>query len=188
MFSLEQVQKGGAVFDIEKLKWLNKEHRKLLPEDEQNAYILSSLAPYPALQTILSQAPTALEDLRDRYTTTHELVDAIEAGEYNFFTTKPELTTEKLLWRKDPSKENTLTRLTHVSTLLTAVPPEHFSHDAVEACLDTYAEAEGKGNVLWPLRYALSGVDRSPNPYVLLEALGKEESLQRIQTAQELLQ
>ena len=41
----------------------------------------------------------------------------------------------------------------------------------------------GRGAVLWPLRYALSGKERSPDPFTLLSILGKEESISRIQKA-----
>ena len=50
-----------------------------------------------------------------------------------------------------------------------------------------YAEEVGKGNVLWPLRYALSGKDKSPGPFILIELLGVEESMKRVQSAIEKL-
>ena len=46
-----------------------------------------------------------------------------------------------------------------------------------------YATEEGRGDVLWPLRYALSGRDKSPDPFTLCEILGKEETLARITKA-----
>ncbi len=50
-----------------------------------------------------------------------------------------------------------------------------------------YAEEAGKGNVLWPLRYALSGLEKSPDPLSLLKILGTEESEKRIRKAIEVL-
>ena len=41
----------------------------------------------------------------------------------------------------------------------------------------------GRGAVLWPLRYALSGAERSPDPFTLISILGPEESISRIQRA-----
>ena len=49
------------------------------------------------------------------------------------------------------------------------------------------AEKEGKGEVLWPLRVALSGLEKSPDPFILLEIFGKEESLARIDKAIKML-
>lgn len=44
-----------------------------------------------------------------------------------------------------------------------------------------------RGYVLWPLRYALSGKDKSPDPFSLIEFFGKDESISRIKYAIELL-
>ncbi len=47
-------------------------------------------------------------------------------------------------------------------------------------------EAKGKGGrgaVLWPLRYALSGQERSPDPFTLISILGADEAISRIQKA-----
>jgi glutamyl/glutaminyl-tRNA synthetase len=45
------------------------------------------------------------------------------------------------------------------------------------------AKGWGNGEVLWPLRVALSGQDKSPTPFDLLRAFGKERSLARIDAA-----
>jgi hypothetical protein len=46
----------------------------------------------------------------------------------------------------------------------------------------------GRGAVLWPLRYALSGKERSPDPFTLISILGPQESAQRIQDAVAILE
>ena len=46
-----------------------------------------------------------------------------------------------------------------------------------------YATEEGRGSVLWPMRYALSGQDRSPDPFVLAQILGKDETIKRLSIA-----
>ena len=50
-----------------------------------------------------------------------------------------------------------------------------------------FADANGRGEVLWPLRVALSGSQASPGPLELLETMGKEEALRRIAIAIEKL-
>jgi hypothetical protein len=42
------------------------------------------------------------------------------------------------------------------------------------------AENEGRANVLWPTRYALSGKEKSPDPFKLVSILGKTESINRL--------
>jgi hypothetical protein len=44
-----------------------------------------------------------------------------------------------------------------------------------------YAEEKGKGGVLWPLRYALSGMEKSPDPFTLVDILGETESKARVE-------
>ena len=46
-----------------------------------------------------------------------------------------------------------------------------------------YEEEKGKGDVLWPLRVALSGREKSPDPFTLAAILGEEETLARITVA-----
>jgi glutamyl/glutaminyl-tRNA synthetase len=80
-----------------------------------------------------------------------EYVRKTLAGE-PYLSSAPALDLSKLNWKTTPAEE-TKRHLTHVIELLDE--PEK---------LMAYAEAEGKGNVLWPLRYALTGADRSPDP------------------------
>ena len=96
------------------------------------------------------------------------------AGE-SYIKNKPNLDVEKIAW-KDVSRENTKKYLEEVKILI----PDA---DAIMK----YAEGVGKGNVLWPLRYALSGEERSPDPFTLMSALGKDESISRVAKAIELL-
>lgn len=49
-------------------------------------------------------------------------------------------------------------------------------------------ENGGRGSVLWPLRYALSGQEQSPDPFTLIDILGRNESVTRIQRAIKVLQ
>ena len=53
----------------------------------------------------------------------------------------------------------------------------------IKKAIWSYAEEKGKGSVLWPMRYALSGRDKSPDPFQLAEVLGKEETISRLNNA-----
>ena len=69
--------------------------------------------------------------------------------------------------------------------------------DQLELCLKTIIDGfqevknlineKGRGEILWPLRAALSGRKASPGPYEIAEALGKEKVLKRIRDAKECL-
>lgn len=67
-------------------------------------------------------------------------------------------------------------------SLLTELPGDSWNFDAIKNVLTPYAEQEGKGNVLWPLRVALSGKEKSPDPFELATILGKEATLTRLQS------
>lgn len=97
------------------------------------------------------------------------LLKSIENEPY--MTGEPELEPEKIPWKKQ-SKEETVRLLEGAKKIIEE-----------NGDLMTYAEKEGKGNVLWPVRYALTGALASPDPFIILEILGKEKSLKRIEKA-----
>lgn len=101
-------------------------------------------------------------------------VEAVQKESY--IKNTPELDIEKIAW-KDTSKDEAKKHLEKIKEFIG-------DDDAIMK----YAESAGKGSVLWPLRYALSGKEKSPDPFILLKALGKEESIKRIETAIKLLQ
>ncbi|MEK7147893.1 MAG: glutamate--tRNA ligase family protein [Patescibacteria group bacterium] len=98
-----------------------------------------------------------------------------EAEALSYIKTRPTISADELVW-KDTSREDTLRHLEHIKTLIGS-----------DSAIMEYAEQAGKGSVLWPLRYALSGERASPDPFTLMEVLGKEESLARISSAIEVL-
>ena len=185
-FSLSQVQKAGAIFDIEKLKWLNKEHRKLKPKETLTSELKAQLEGNAGILEVLERSPKAVEDLLERFSTWAELKEAVEAGEYDFYEKRPELTKDMLAWKKDSNPEGVKVRLAKLVELIGRVDTSTFIYESVKDAVWTYAEAEGKGGVLWPMRVALSGKERSPDPFILAEALGKEETLRRLEEARAL--
>jgi len=134
-FDLKKIQKGGAIFDEKKLQWVNKEHIKLLPLEEQKKLILKSIENEP------------------------------------YMVGEPTLNVEEIAWKKS-TKLEALDHLIEVKKIIEN-----------EWDIMAYAETVGKGNVLWPLRYSLTGVLASPDPLTILEILGKEKSLKRIENA-----
>ena len=100
-------------------------------------------------------------------------IKALERESY--IQNKPDLDVDKISW-KQVSKEDTKKYLEHVKELIG-------DDDAIMK----YATERGKGNVLWPLRYALSGQERSTDPFTLMAVLGKDESISRIEKAIEIL-
>jgi glutamyl-tRNA synthetase len=92
-----------------------------------------------------------------------------------------------LIWKKDTNFSIPKNNLKKVLEMIKDISEADFTEEKLKTILMPKAEELGKGSVLWPLRVALSGRDRSPDPFTLLSILGRAESLTRIQTAINLL-
>lgn len=180
-YSFEGTQKSGGVFDVDRLKWFNREHMKRREPAKVHADLVAYVHEFPKIQEIMSHSLRVREDLLERYSTFREITDAIAEGEFSFYEVRPTLEKAALAWKKDPAPEEVGSRLSHIRTLLDVV--DDFTYDTLKAAVWPYAEEAGRGPVLWSLRYALSGKERSPDPFLLAEALGKAESLARIDAA-----
>ncbi len=184
LFSLEQVQKGGAIFDMEKLRWYNREYLKrspsslieaievFLPEEVRSAEGYTQ-------ERLTRVIPTLLE----RIATLREVSILGKEGELSYVFSEPSYPTEKLYWKDERDPVKTHERLLAVRSLLENLSEQSFSAEETKEVLWGYAEKEGKGSVLWPLRVALSGKDKSPDPFTLAGILGKKETLIRIDSA-----
>lgn len=173
-FSIERIHKSGAMLNEEKLLWMNKEHMKRRSAEENLAAVKAYMGSYPD-ELLHRLLPTIL----DRINTYGELL-SLEGEEFRFFITRPTLAKEKILW-KDDEPSVALRHLMRVKEMLAAA--DISSPDAVKSALMPYAETEGKGNVLWPLRMSLSGQEKSVDPFTIIYVLGKDESIARLEQA-----
>lgn len=171
-FDLERVQKGGGVFNLEKLEWLNAQYIKQLPIE----VLADALVPFiPAAwrsQRDLLHRVVAVE--RDRLKKLTEFVES--AG---FFFELPDYAAELLSW-KGADAATTKEHLQSVSAILDGVSEDQFTKETLEQALMPLADARGRGGVLWPLRACLSGEKASPGPFEIMPALGKGETMRRI--------
>ncbi len=172
-FSIERMQKSGAVFDMQKMLWFNHEYLKRL-SDEEFAIMLNAFA---GITVDMRLVPL----IKERAQTLKEAQDML-VSEFGFLegvSYEPELLLNKgKIATSDASKH-----LQAVSELLGKVLSEGFTAAHVKEVVWPYAEQEGRGAVLWPLRTALSGREKSPDPFTLAGLVGKEETLARIAQA-----
>ncbi|HEC30707.1 MAG TPA: hypothetical protein ENI66_01695 [Candidatus Yonathbacteria bacterium] len=89
----------------------------------------------------------------------------------------------KLFWKDEKDIEKTRERIEKLISMLQEIPQEDFTAEKIKEAIWDYATEEGRGNVLWPMRYALSGRDKSPDPFLLVEIFGKKETVERLQIA-----
>lgn len=198
-FDLAGVQKGGAIFDLKKLDWLQREHGKRLslPALAERAAPFLHAANIRVSETHLLER--ALEVWRERGGVLEEVPVAV-----GFYFTEPELQRAELPWR-GTSPEDARAALEFARELIARAPEAAWgargtlqAHlvDAVDRAGPTALPKElrgaGKsqlrGAILWPLRYALSGRRESPGPGEIAWVLGKEETLRRIQRGRETLE
>jgi glutamyl/glutaminyl-tRNA synthetase len=174
-FSIKRVQKAGAIYNPEKLEWFNAMHIKMLDDKE----LLTHLTPFIPEHWMKDNALLlrAISLSKERLKT---LSDFQKEAKYAFEL--PRYEASLLRW-KQTELLDARTHLTHVHEIITHAHEASFPDEALTASIMKYAEEKGRGNVLWPLRVALSGQDASPGPIELLSLLGKEESIERISSA-----
>ena len=168
-FSLEKVQKAGAIFNEEKLKWVNKQYLDKMSMDE---YIKAAGEFIPK-----NISPKVLPLIKEKVQIFSEIPELLK-GELSFIESVPEYKKESLMWKQETDISNTKNYLEKIIEILSA--QNDFTKESVKAALWPLAEEKGKGNVLWPMRYSLSGKDKSPDPFIMSEILGKEETLKRL--------
>jgi len=178
-FDLSRVQKGGAIFDEEKLLWFNREHLMRLSDEEFDKK-LKAFLPNTSLNLSIYR-----KLLRERSATFSEAAKFLVDGEFSYLEEAPNVDAGKLVWKKD-TPQMTATHLSKAIQLMEQLPPEP-SIDEAKKILLPYAEEVGKGSVLWPVRFALSGREKSPDPFELISLLGKDAVMARLRTALALL-
>ena len=183
-FSLEKVQKSGAIFNEEKLNWINKEHIKLLPKMELTKklfeYVPEKTKNIKGFNNDMLEKVTPI--ILERINVFSEIEDGFLTGEWDYFFISPQYEINKIVW-KDSNKDNTSRHLEKILEILENLKDKKWNAGDIKDALWKYASEEGRGDVLWPMRYALSGKDKSPDPFTLAEVLGKEETSRRINEA-----
>jgi glutamyl-tRNA synthetase len=181
-FSLERVQKSGAIFDEEKLKWFNRQYILKLSDFDFAEYSRPFLPEWVAPNSdLFKKLISILKDKISAFGEINALFGAV--GELAFVRALPRYEKESLLWKKNPDPLAALSHLSKVRELLAEISEDSFSAEKIKQTVWSYVESVGKGDVLWPLRMALSGQEKSPDPFICAALLGKEESLKRVETA-----
>ncbi len=192
LFKLEKVQRGGAVWGSHKLHWFQKEHEKLLPAAKRLAILeeaINHLEPDDPVHLVIKEAkqnPALQKALFERIQEPEERASALKDFVYCLTNQQIYYEPEKIVW-KETDKKETIESLLRVIQLLDEVPERSFDEESVRKAIWEFAIKEGKGKVLWPVRYALSSKEKSPDPFLLSEILGKETTINRLKKAVETL-
>ena len=180
-FDYHHMSKSPAVFDVQKLRWMNGEYLKAMDDDKfyeaALPYLKKAISKDLDFKKIAQMVKTRIEVYPD----IEEMVD--------FFEKLPEYDTAMFAHKKSK------TTLQSSYEVLTELLPkleeqEDFSNDALFEMLKAYVDEKGcKVNfVMWPIRVAVSGKQMTPaGATEIMEILGKEESVARIKKAIEML-
>lgn len=180
-FDISDMQSAAAVFDIEKLNWFNGQYihrldhktlRNKLFELYPNSMIIMRHDNFDKILTIEQSRMRKLTD--------------IENGT-GFYITAPRYSSKLLVFKKS-TKEAIKKGLEAAQNALESVSDEKWSKMKIEdfdVILGDVVKKQNlsNGDVFWPVRVALSGLEKSPSPAELLWAFGKKESENRIKSA-----
>lgn len=166
-FELKKVHKSGAVFDIKKLNWLNARYIKNLG--------INKLINLTGIEEVTEKAVPLI---------TERLEKLSDVKNFNYLWQEPDYSRELLKWKNFdyPGVRDSLekTRL-----VLERLDDENDDFKGVlRISLDELAKELGdRGLVYWPLRVALTGREKSPDPVDVAFVIGKEKTLERIKNA-----
>jgi glutamyl-tRNA synthetase len=188
-FSLERIKKGGAIFNVERLNWVNGEYIRGMDDDK----LIQEASPFLKFKIQKSKCKITNQNAKINDTEYLKKVISLDKERINklsefgegmeFFFCEPEYEKEKLLWKNEPSLETTKKHLEKVTELLNNVGENDFIVENIKNSVWDYAGEQGRGNVLWPFRMALTGLDKSPDPFAVASVLGKEKTIERLKSA-----
>jgi len=175
LFSLERVQKAGAIFDEIKLLSINQHWMRGLSDEEylvRGDFNTSNKTRLEKAIPLLKERSQTFEEARNMLSS--ELVCLFNDVSLS----------RDILCAKEPKGKSGTTR-THLEYLMKLIGKlqENTEIETIRNEIMPYADKEGRGEVLWPLRYVLSGEKKSPDPFTLIAILGKKESLLRLTRA-----
>ncbi len=182
---MERILKKAAVFDLTKLEWLNGQHISRTPPEELYALIESELPDKGVDVAALGKKRVlhAIEVQRERARTTHDLAHRVGVR-FNAALIERTPKADKLI-AKDQDAFHSALAAAHER--LQPIDAAKWEPEQLEQVLRDLAEEMGlkPGGIFQPIRVALTGDTVSEPVNVLLEVVGRDESLRRIVAAQE---
>ncbi len=185
-FDEKKLNRAAAIFDVGKLDWMNGVYIR-----EKNINELTKLC-QPYIKDYLKNNPSpdkgkSLENFeylkkivsveRERMKKLSDVVQNID-----FYFTCPKVNRKILNW-KNTSDEKTREALKKARDVLLLISEADWSLDNLKNKLLKAANPKSRGELLWPLRVALTGKEKSPSPFEVAWVIGKKESLKRTELA-----
>jgi glutamyl-tRNA synthetase len=186
-FSLARVHKGGAVFDLEKLNWFNGQYIRKKTGSE----IVKLIKPY------LVEAGFMVENYSDLYLEqavklTYERFKYLAEvpGLMHYYFRDPEDYHPELILSEKMKVDLDIAKLALIESLRVLEAISDFSEENLQEVLIALVKDLGlkNGQVLWPIRVALTGESFSPGVFEVAAVLGQQTTVRRIKIALEKLE
>lgn len=178
-FRLERVGANPAVFNVEKLEWMNGQHLKRMSDEERNRRVTGFLTARGHDLSVrdASFVPMLVHAIGDRLKT------LADAESYGAFVLKPELETDPAAWDAVREKASVGTLLDLLAARLEALPD--FGLEPLEKETRAVAAEGGvkAGDLIGSCRVALTGRKVSPGIFEVMVLLGREKTLARLRDA-----
>lgn len=203
-FSLEKVQKAGAVFNIKRLDYLNGFYIRQKSLDKLTELCIPYLVREGLIDPVIkseSYPPSyggvsisydykisetgeslSFDKLKDTIALYQERLKKLsEIPELTDFFFKDIKYNKKLLIWKDMKEKEVKTTIDKIIDILSKIDEKNWNKKTLEKVLMLEAEKIGdRGRILWPLRIALTGKKASAGPFEIGEVLGKEKTIKRL--------
>jgi glutamyl-tRNA synthetase len=173
-FDLNRVHKAGAKFDPEKNKWFNHQYLQK-QSDEELAEIFLSILKEKGISVENNKLIKIVSSIKERANFVSDFWDLAD-----YFFVEPSTYDEKASknW-----KEETPALMKQVIEILESI--EDFSSNNIETILKEWMTTNeiGMGKVMQPLRLSMVGALKGPHLFDIIELIGKEETVKRIENA-----
>ena len=186
-FDLNQVHKSGAVFDVERLKFFNAHYLKTWDTDYLYDKLLTYLGKYDSefLEKINSFPTEYNKKILTELKTKIKKFDEFKEASKVFYTDEINLATSELMLNPKMKIEN-IEQVKKGLEIALDIVNNNSDFENIESVknifIEKIKEAEMKnGQVLWPVRCALSGETFSPGALELIYILGNKKSSERLQ-------
>ncbi len=175
-FSLERVGKSGSKFDPEKTKWFNRQYLVTKSDEEIGSLFAEQVLKTKGIEADAAKVNRVCGMVKDRVDFVSELWDQV-----NFFFEAPTEYDKKTV--KKGWKDDTPALMTELKGILEGI--EDFSSANSEEIVKEWITAKeiGFGKVMNPFRLAMVGAGKGPHMFDIIEILGKEESIARLNFA-----
>ena len=188
-FAIEKMNKAGGVFDIDRLNWISAQHIKKMPLDKLYKNALPFLEKKEFYKTWSMEHKMWDNKRKEKYVKKvlsieqERLEKFSQVGESNqfFFKSNVKTAADDMRW-KNSSDEDTKKYLERARRVLENISEKKWTKENLEKILLETA-GENRGDLLFPLRAALTGQKKSPSPFEVAWVLGKEETIRRISSA-----